>query len=200
MDLYLQGMAHANRGASPEYLAQARDYFERALALDPGNIEALVGTATVDVRSASYIMADERAALLAAAEATLTKVLSLAPNHAMAHCLLGMIKIYSKRAVQGIAECERALALDRNLAVAHAQIGFAKYVTGRGEQTEAHVREALRLSPRDTNANVWMVWVGNAKSQLGADEEAVVWLHQAIETNRNLPIGYFFLAAALAGC
>jgi TolB-like protein/class 3 adenylate cyclase/Tfp pilus assembly protein PilF len=197
MDLYLQGMAHANRGASPEYLAQARDYFERALALDPGNIEALVGTATVDARSASYIMADERAALLAAAEATLTKVLSLAPNHAMAHCLLGMIKIYSKRAVQGIAECERALALDRNLAVAHAQIGFAKYVTGRGEQTEAHVREALRLSPRDTNANVWMVWVGNAKSQLGADEEAVVWLHQAIETNRNLPIGYFFLAAAL---
>ena len=76
-------------------------------------------------------------------------VLSLAPNHAMAHCQLGIIQIFSHRAIQGIAECERALALDRNLAVAHAQMGFAKYVNGRGEETEAHCLEALRLSPRN---------------------------------------------------
>jgi tetratricopeptide (TPR) repeat protein len=143
-------------------------------------------------------MTDERAERLAAAEATLTKVLSLAPNHAMAHYLAGLIQIYSKRAAQGIAECERALALDRNLAAAHALIGFAKYVSGRGEETEAHVLEALRLSPRDSNANVWMVWIGNGKAQIGADEEAVTWLRRGIEANRNLPIGHFFLASALA--
>ena len=88
----------------------------------------------------------------------------------MAHYLVGLVQIYSKRAAQGLEECERALTLDRNLAAAHALIGFAKYVTGRGEETEAHVLEALRLSPRDSAANVWMVWVGNAKSQMGADE------------------------------
>ena len=66
-------------------------------------------------------MTDDRAARLAAAEAALTKVLSLAPNHAMAHCLLGFVQIFTNRAAQGIAECERALALDRNLAGAHAQ-------------------------------------------------------------------------------
>ena len=197
MDLYFQGMVHANGGASPEHIAKARDFFESALALDPGNIEALVGRATVDSRSASYFMSDQRARLLAEAEAALTKVLSLAPDHAKAHCLLGITQIFSNRALQGIAECERALALDRNLAVAHAQIGFAKYVTGRGEETEAHVQEALRLSPRDTSANVWMVWVGNAKSQLGADEEAIVWLRRGIEANRNLAVGHFFLASAL---
>ena len=198
MDLYFQGVFHANRGSNPEYIAGARSFFERALALDAANIEALVGIATADARSASYLMTDERAGHLVAAEETLSKVLSLAPNHASAHCLLGLIQIYSKRAAQGIAECERALALDRNLAVAHAQIGFAKYVTGRGEETEAHVLEALRLSPHDTAANVWMVWVGNAKSQIGADEEAIAWIRRAIEANRNLPAEYFFLAAALA--
>ena len=198
MDLYFQGMLHANSGATPEYMARARDFFERALALDPGNVEALVGIASVDARSASYFMTDDRAVRLAAAEATLTKVLSLAPNHAMAHCLAGLVQIYSKRAAQGIAECERALALDRNLALAHALIGFAKYVSGRGEETEAHVLEALRLSPRDSNANVWMTWVGNGKAQIGADEEAVSWLRRGMEANRNLPIGHFFLAAALA--
>ena len=45
MDLYFQGMAWFNKGLTPEYMAQARGFFERALALDPSNIEALVGMA-----------------------------------------------------------------------------------------------------------------------------------------------------------
>ena len=43
MDLYFQGMACLNKGRTSEYLAQARGFFERALALDPKNVEALVG-------------------------------------------------------------------------------------------------------------------------------------------------------------
>ena len=39
--------------------------------------------------------------------------------------------------------------------------------------------------------------LGRAKIQLGADAEAVDWLRRSIETNRNLPITYFTLAAAL---
>src|SRR6516165_7809569 len=54
------------------------------------------------------------------AEAAVTKALSLAPNHPWAHDVLGLVKIFTNRAAQGIAECERALALDRNLAQAHA--------------------------------------------------------------------------------
>jgi tetratricopeptide (TPR) repeat protein len=42
-----------------------------------------------------------------------------------------------------------------------------------------------------------MVIAGNAKQGL-ADEEAVAWFHRALEINRNLPIAYFYLAAALA--
>jgi tetratricopeptide (TPR) repeat protein len=198
MDFYFQGAAWMNKGTSPEYMAQARGYFGRALALDPGNVEALVGMARVDSQRGAYFMADDRATHLAAAEATLTKVVSFAPNHPMAHCLTGLVKIFSNRAAQGIAECERALSLDRNLAAAHALIGCAKLVTGRGKETEAHVQEALRLSPRDTSAHVWLVWVGNAKAQLGADEEAVTWFQRGLESNRNLAASHFFLAAALA--
>ena len=198
MDLYFQGAAWLNKGPSPEYLAQARGCFERALALDPGNVEALVGMASIDAQRGAYFLADDRAARLAAAEATLTKVLSFAPNHAMAHCLLGLVQIFSNRAAQGIAQCEQALALDRNLAVAHGLIGAAKYFSGRGEETEAYTREALRLSPRDTSTYLWLHWVGNAKSQLGADEEAVAWFRRGIDANRNFAGGHFFLASALA--
>jgi len=198
MDLYFQGAAWRNKGLTPEHIAQARSFFERALALDPGNLEALVGTAYVEVFGAIYFPKGDRAGRLAAAEATLTKALSLAPEHARAHLLLGFVQIRTKRAAEGIAECEQALALDRNLASAHAAIGLAKYVMGRGAETEGHAREALRLSPRDTFAYLWMGIAGHAKLGLGADEEAVVRFRRALEINRNDPVAHFALAAALA--
>ena len=198
MDLYFQGMASANKGLTPEYMAQARGFYEHALALDPGNIEALIGTAFVDLVSFSIFLADDRAARAAATEAVLTRVLSLAPNHAWAQCLLGAVHIYTNRAAEGIARCEHALALDRNLAFAHAMIGHAKLCTGQAEETENHVLEALRLSPRDTYAYIWMLFPGLAKLFLGRDEEAVAWLLRSIEANRNHSLTHFLLAASRA--
>jgi tetratricopeptide (TPR) repeat protein len=99
---------------------------------------------------------------------------------------------------EGIAECEQALALDRNLAEAHAFIGWAKSLLGRSAETEAHTNEALRLSPRDIYAFRWMNGVGIAKSQMGADAEAVAWLRRSIEANPNQPMSHFLLAAVLA--
>ena len=116
----------------------------------------------------------------------------------MAHYIKGLVEIFSNRAAQGISECERALELDRNLAVAHGLIGGAKFFSGHGQETEAHVQEALRLSPRDASAYAWLVWVGNAKSQLGADAEAAAWYRRGIDANRNFVAGHFFFASALA--
>jgi TolB-like protein/class 3 adenylate cyclase len=198
MDLYFQGTACLHRGTTPVHYAQARDFFERALVLDPATIEALVGMATADATSVASNIADDRTARLAAAEAAVIKALSMAPQHALAHAVFGYIQILTNRAAQGIAECERALALDRNLAHARAWIGVAKIYVGRSEETEAHVHEALRLSPRDIFVFRWMLFVGIAKAQLGADAEATAWLRRSIEANRNVPMAHFYLAAALA--
>jgi tetratricopeptide (TPR) repeat protein len=112
--------------------------------------------------------------------------------------VLGLVHILTGRAAQGIAECEHASALDRNLALVHSFIGFGKILIGRAEETEAHTAEALRLSPRDTNAYVWTDVAGWAKLHLGSWEQAVAWFRRAIEANRNYPAVYFNLAAALA--
>ena len=104
----------------------------------------------------------------------------------------------SKRAAQGIAECERALALDCNLAEAHAQIGLAKLLMGRVIETEAHVNEALRLSPRDVFSHRWFMIVGIAKLALKEDAEALSWFDRSVEANRSHPMVHFLLAVALA--
>ena len=198
MDLYFQGLAWYNKGRTPDNLAQARGFFDRALIADPDNVDALIGSAAANADAGGLFFVTDPAAAFAAAEAKLTKALSSVPDHALGHMYLGLVYMYTKRAAQGIAECEHALALDRNLASAHSIIGFGKVCIGRAEETEAHIGEALRLSPRDTSAHIWMGVAGLAKLHIGSYEQAVAWCRRAIEANRNYPQAYFWLAAALA--
>ena len=198
MDHYFLGLAHCHKGPTAEHLDQARSHFDRALELDPNNVGALVWRALADLWWVSSWLSEDQQERFRSAEADLRKALKLRPDDANAHNALGYLRILSNRAVQGISECERALSIDRNLANAHAMIGMGKYLAGRTEETEAHVVEALRISPRDNFAWVWMYIAGRAKVYAGCDEEAVVWLNRSIQLNPNTPVFHFMLAAALA--
>ena len=156
MDLYFQGLAWFNKGITRDNLAQAQSFFDRALTADPGNVDALIGSARADAAEGANFFVTGPMAAFTAAEAKLAKALSSVPDHALGHLYLGFVDIMTKRAAEGIAECEHVLELDRNLAAAHASIGLGKVFIGRAEETEAHIVEALRLGPRDTMAYAWM--------------------------------------------
>jgi TolB-like protein/class 3 adenylate cyclase len=64
MDLVFQGRSCFNRGLIPDYMTQARRFFEQALALDPENIEAMVGLAAG--RSEPWGFLDDRRPVSAA--------------------------------------------------------------------------------------------------------------------------------------
>ena len=74
-DLYYQGLVWYNKGVTREFLTRARDYFERALALDPDNVDAFIGTAQVDAALGATQLTDDPIKALAAAEVALTKAL-----------------------------------------------------------------------------------------------------------------------------
>lgn len=198
MDLHFQGRAWLNKGQTPECMGRARTFFERALTLESGSVEAMLGLAMVDAVAGTADMSDDRLARFATAEAVLAKVLSLAPNNSLAHSTLGLVLMLTKRPVEGIAECQHALSLDRNSAQAHGLIGYAKYLLGRGAETESHINEAFRLSPRDTRTHIWMLWIGLGKAQLEAGTEAVAWIRRGLEINRNFSTAHFHLAAEQA--
>lgn len=176
---------------------ETRGFFERALVLDAKNVEALVGMAIVDTFIGYADMSGDRNVHLSAAEAALAKALAMSPNHALAHATLGAVQIVTDRALQGIAECQRALELDHNFATAHALIGHAKHQLGRSAETEAHVNDAVRLSPRDAFLPWWMDWVGFAKIALDDCEATASCFRRSIEVNRNHSYGHLGLAVAL---
>jgi tetratricopeptide (TPR) repeat protein len=102
MDSYFQGMAWLNKGFNLNDLVRAQTYFERALAIDPDNVDALVSNALVDVQIVvSGFAAHERAARFAAAEAAATKALSLAPDHAVAHWAISFVYGFTDRGERG---------------------------------------------------------------------------------------------------
>jgi tetratricopeptide (TPR) repeat protein len=198
MDSYFQGMVWLNKGSKLNDLLRAQTYFERALAIDPDNVDALASNAVADVLIVVLgFAAPERAARFAAAEATATKALSLAPDHAYAHWAISFVYGFTNRGERAIAECERAVALDRNFARAFTSLGMHKLHLDRAEETEAHVLEALRLSPRDAAFNGFAM-AGFAKDYLCRYEEAVAWQRRSIDDNPNYPTSHFHLAIALA--
>jgi TolB-like protein/class 3 adenylate cyclase len=197
VDLYFQGVQWFNKGTI-ENIERARGFFDRAVALDPTNVDALVGAARADVLTGAIYANDERAERLAAAEALLIKGISIAPRNYWAHLWLGFVLILTNRAFRAIGELERAVALNRNLGAAHAWIGLAKITMGRAEETEAHVNEAFRLSPSDAMGFIWNHIRGLAKLHLEADEEAVALFRRSIDASRNYPLNHFYGAAALA--
>ena len=76
MDLYFQGSAWLNKGWTPDNVAEARVFFDRALIADPYNVDALVLSGVTDtIAGASSFVTDPMTAL-ATAEAKLTKALS----------------------------------------------------------------------------------------------------------------------------
>ena len=178
-------------------MAQSRSFFDRALAADPDNVDALVGSARADARAGSLLFVTDPMAAFAAAEAKLTKALSSVPDDARGHSVLGFVEIQTKRAAQGVAECEHALELDRNLADTHSVIGFGKIFIGRAEETEAHIVEALRLSPRDTMAYAWMTIAGISKNHFGLWEQAVAWFRRRSRPTEIIRIPILCWAARL---
>jgi TolB-like protein/class 3 adenylate cyclase/Tfp pilus assembly protein PilF len=197
MDLYFQGLAWTNKGFGPDTIAKARDFFDRALSLDPNNPDTLCASARMETYAVSSLGGDIAAAY-ERAEAKYLRALSLAPDHPRAHLGLGSVYIFSRRQAQGIPECEHALALDRNIAQAHAAIGMARTLTGRPQEAEAHIREALRLSPREPLAYLWHHWQGLANICLGLWEPAVVSYRRSIEVNRTFHTAHLLLAVSLA--
>jgi TolB-like protein/class 3 adenylate cyclase len=196
LDLYFQGLDWAHRGRTPHFVAKARGFFDAALAADSGNIDALIGSAAADITDGGNSFVADPLVAFASAEAKLTKALSSLPDHAHGHAFLGYVEILTKRAAEGIAECELALGLNRNLADAHSFIGLGKVFIGRAEEAEAHINEALRLSPRDPMAYAWLTIVGIARNHLGDHEQAILWCRRAIGANRNYPEAHFHLAVA----
>lgn len=203
----LRGWSALNRALIfPEDLAEARRWFDRALATDPMLAPALAGSAyaivadniRVTTRLRGRPANDTARAELRRADEMATQAVSRAPNWPQAWFSRGYVRLLQGRFEESLAAFERALALDPCYAEAHAYAGHVAFLTGDLESSLAATQHAIALSPRNRGAGLWHLWIGLYDFWGARDELALPHLVRAADLSPSLAYPATFLASALA--
>jgi tetratricopeptide (TPR) repeat protein len=173
--------------------AQARQMFEKAVALDPQYADAyaaLGGTYWQEWawRWSADPQTLERALALA------QKAVALDDSLPFAHSLLSMVYGQKQQYDQALAEGERAIALDPNNADSYALQAEVLNYAGRPEEALRLVEQAMRLNPR--YSPLYPFELGWAYRMTGRYAEAVTALKEAVSRSPNFLGAHLNLTAS----
>jgi adenylate cyclase len=171
--------------------AQARQLFEKVLALDPAYAEAYawLGWTYLLERMQGWNLDPqtlERAGELA------QRAVALDDSLPLPHRMLGQVYKQNKQYEQAIAEVERAIALDPNSDISYVYLGEMLLYAGRPAETIGLVERAMRLNPR--YPVYYLQPLGVAYSMIGRYEEAIAPLKRVAAFNPNFLFAHLVLA------
>jgi adenylate cyclase len=193
-DYILRARAAGAKPQTPSSLAEAIDWLERALALDPRSAEAQSYLAGVLAGRVLANMTEMAAADLERAKALNEQALAASPRSSLAHYAKGQILRAQLRFAEAIPEYETVLASNRNWVYGFFALGQCKLFTGSIEETIPLVERAIRLSPRDPNLGIWYETIGFVHLLQSCTDEAITWLEKA----RNHTPAHSIIRAHLA--
>ena len=163
-DAYLKGQAFRAFGPNPTTLRQAIDFYEQAVALDSGFVQAWVALAGAG--SVLYSNGAPSPTLADRARSAAERALALKPDHPGGYWALGsyyrLVTGESERAVEQYA---KGLALAPGDADLLRALGLAEQSQGRWDKSVEHLRQSQSLDPR----------AGNTAGVLGG---ALLWLRR----------------------
>jgi adenylate cyclase len=188
--------ARAAGAKSPERGVSAKviSLYERALALDPGSVEAQSWLAASLAGRVLSNMTDSAATDIERAKGLSEQALAASPRSPIAHFAKGQLLRAQRRYAEAIPEYETMLASNRNWVYGFFALGQCKLFTGSIEETIPLVEQAIRLSPRDPQLGVWYFSIGQVHLLQSRTDEAIVWLEKA----RNAAPAHSIIRAGLA--
>jgi eukaryotic-like serine/threonine-protein kinase len=146
-DAYLKGLEISSQTSQPTALRQAMSYFEQAVALDTGYVEAwsrLSQTASLVV-----LLGFPTPALLERSKFAAERALAIAPDHPEAHLAMGEFqRRITRDYARAIEEYSKGERQSPSNAALYRGIALAEQALGRWDQALEHLRQAQRLDPR----------------------------------------------------
>jgi adenylate cyclase len=189
-DYFLRGLEyHARR--TQEANAQARQMFERAIALDPQFAAAYAFLGRTYLMEVVYQwnqdpQTQEKIFVLG------QQAVALDDSQPTAHETLGLAYLGKKQHTQAIAEAEKAVALDPNYADAYVTLAEILSFAGRPQEAISLVEQAMRLNPRYPFSYLWAL--GHAYRLVGRLEEAIIALKRVVMRNPDQITAHVLLA------
>src|SRR6516165_5614858 len=199
IDLVMRARSLANDIKRRENAASAVELFRKALDLDPDNVDALVGIATLgSYQVVNLYRLDGRDALLEEAEALLSRAAELVPEHMGVLKARALLHRAHGRFAEAITATGTVIARNPGEPTSYKEMGLNKLYLGETEEAVKWFRRADAIAPADSDRWTWLQGLGRALMQLGRDAEAVDALSQSMENNPGHLRGKAWLAAAEA--
>jgi adenylate cyclase len=192
-DLVLRGrdlLSRLTRSAN----AQARDLFERAIALDPNYGPAYVGLGQVDMRAANQGWTQDPGGALERAEKLAQKAIALDDLSSNAHALLGDVAVQFGDYDRALGELKRAIDLNGSDAESYGHLVTVLLFEGDISGAIAGGELVTQFRPEIPDGAAFDLSVAYILADRGAD--AVRILERAIDRNPGHLYMNVMLAAA----
>lgn len=154
--------------------SRAVEGFEKALSIEPGNVDALIGMGYVERAQGD----------VAKAEANFRKAIASAPGNARAQFGLGELLTSVDRMSEAQAAFREAIKLSPGMADPHYQLGI---LLGDSDAGIAELRKAVEIRPAWGEA---LEALGQVVARKGNHQEAITILDRAVKANPNLAGAY----------
>jgi class 3 adenylate cyclase/TolB-like protein/Flp pilus assembly protein TadD len=194
-DLVLRGrdlLSRLTRSAN----AQARDLFERAIALDPNYGPAYVGLGQVDMRASNQGWTQDPGEALERAEKLAQKAITLDDLSSSAHALLGVVAVQFGDYDRALEELKRAIDLNGSDAESYGHLVTVLLYEGDISGAIAGGELVTQFRPEIPDGAAFDLGVAYILADRGAD--AVRVLERAIDRNPAPLAMNVMLAAAYA--
>ena len=198
LDYILRGRAASLKPFTPDSYAEAIVHFERALALDPGSVEAQSLLAGLLAGRAMEGMTTSQTADIERAKQLARQALAASPRSPLAHYARGQVLRAQDRRKEAVPEFEAAIAFNRNWLSVISFLADCKLHVGPIEEVIPLVEEAIRLSPRDPAITNMYGRIAIAHLLQSRLDEAIIWSEKTRDANPARAFPHSALAAAFA--
>src|SRR3984885_10032797 len=198
VDLTLRGWALMLQSMTREHDQAARNMFEQAVKLDPGNAEAYAGIAYCYMRDLINGWIDPGTDYAALVIRAADQALATDSGNAMAAYAKGLFLATTGRFAEAKTVIEAALQRNPNFAPLYDTLSITHNGRGEYEQAISDLEKAMRLSPHDPQLGIWEYHHGLADLGLGHSAEAVDEERRAIDDGFGTYWPHQALAAAYA--
>ncbi len=187
-DLFVRGRSLAMLQDTRE----ARALLGKAIELDP-DFAAAHAWLAISYQFGWMYYGEDREGHRMLARSAAQQAMSLDPENADAHIVLGWLRAYEGALAEGVAEVEMGLRINPNHAEGWLVLADLRVSQGRAAEGIDCVRNALRLNPHPPGYYYWPL--GWAQYAAGRYQDAVETLRHE---SARAPIARRILAAALA--
>ncbi len=195
-DHFLFGRQRFFRFASAQENQQAREFFRRAIVLDPQFALAHAMLSWTHVFDAMNGWQQPREDSLRLALRVAQHAIDIDPAMPVAYFVRGLAYRELGDWTHALVEAEKAIDYDPNYAGAHVLLGTLLYFDGRAQESLARIQQAIALNPH--HPYNYSFHLGQAYYILGRYDEAIEAFSEVLASNPGAERAHLWMAAALA--